>query len=75
MSAEFDQAADATTAVQEYVAQALEALNDYRIDERDVFASPTERRASLLAAQTAIASALKVMDATTWPNRGDDSQQ
>ena len=50
MSEELDQAADATTAVQGHVAKALEALNDYRISERDVFINPAERRASLLAA-------------------------
>jgi hypothetical protein len=69
MSAEFVQAADATTAVQGYVAKALEALNDYRISECDVFVDPNERRASLLAAQEAIAAALEVMQRTTWPSR------
>ena len=73
MSVELDQAADATTAVQGHVAKALEALNDYRISERDVFINPAARRASLLAAQEAIATALRVMDRTTWPSRGDDS--
>jgi hypothetical protein len=68
MSQELDQAADATSAVQGHVAKALAALNDYRIDERDVFIRPAERRASLLAAQEAIATALTVMERTTWPS-------
>jgi len=71
MSDEHIQAADATTAVQGHVAKAMEALNDYRISECDIFVNATERRASLLAAQEAIAAALTVMDRTTWPNRGD----
>ncbi len=69
MSAEFDQAADATTAVQGHVAKAIEALNDYCIGDCDVFVAPDERRASLLAAQVAIAAALEVMERTTWPSR------
>lgn len=73
MSAAIDQAAAATTTVQGHVATALDALNDYRIDERDVFASPAARRASLHTAQAALAAALKVMDATAWPGRGDDA--
>ena len=71
MSAEFIQAADATTAVQGYVATALDALNDYCIGERDVFVNPAERRASLQAAQDAVAAALRVMDGTIWPSCGD----
>lgn len=72
MSAKIDRAADATTTVQGHVATALDALNDYRIDDRDVFVSPAARRASLLAAQAAIAAALKVMDSTSWPGPGED---
>jgi hypothetical protein len=73
MSLELDQAADATTAVQSHVAKAMDALNDYRISEHDVFINPAERRASLQAAQEAIAAALKVMEKTNWPSHGDDS--
>ncbi|MDR3516804.1 MAG: hypothetical protein P4M00_13390 [Azospirillaceae bacterium] len=73
MSADITPAGEATTAVQGYVAKALDALNDYRISEHDVFVNPTERRTSLLAAQDAISAALMVMDRTTWPNRTDDS--
>ena len=73
MSEETTLARDATTAVQGHVAKALDALNDYRISGHDVFVSPMERRASLRAAQDAIAAALRVMDETTWPGRGDDS--
>lgn len=68
------QAEDATTAVQGHVANALDALNDYRIGEDDVFVNPIERRASLLVAQNAIAAALTVMDGTAWPRRDEDSQ-
>jgi len=41
MSVEIAQAGDATTAVQGHVAKALEALNDYRINEHDIFVNPT----------------------------------
>ncbi|HXP95921.1 MAG TPA: hypothetical protein VN809_04360 [Telmatospirillum sp.] len=70
MSVKSDLAADATSAVQGCVAKALDALNDYRIDEQEIFAIPTERRRSLMAAQEAIIDALNIMDATTWSPGG-----
>jgi len=73
MNTKLETGKEATSAVQDYIRQALKVMqgNDAKVNGSSVFARPIHYRSALLAAAGQLNAAATLIETTKWPSRKD----